>query len=231
MKPTPSKTRAGTAALQHGRNKKLQNLVHFGGKSKENRDPRLQQQTVQFFQLSRREKKRKKLSVSTDTDDVWKPKTDFKKPKLNTDFKKPKLNTSSSVGSQTNTANFIDSHQISHSDLLNLQLDGNFSDTQMRIIARFIRKKTRSSIIEPCYEIALTRQHDIFTDIYEYSSYTPPPPPDADDDYAADSIPLVICTDTTELLRRISSSHNRTVRLVKHGVDAGNVGVLLCLFG
>lgn len=97
----------------------------------------------------------------------------------------------------------------------NLQLDGNFSDTQMRLIARFIRHKTATPhIIESKYETALTNQHELFTDLYQLSHYQPP---EAD----ASHIPMVFCTDTTALLRRVAALHHRTVRQVHHGVDAG----------
>ena len=85
----------------------------------------------------------------------------------------------------------------------------------MRTIASFIRRATQvNRIIEPNYEPHLIDLHTIFRDIYEVITYQPP---------AADSagVPLVICSDTSMLLRRLAEYHRREVRIVHHGCDFG----------
>jgi len=207
MNTTPARTRSGAASLRAGRATKMSNLIPHHSNNKENRQPQNRSSTTPFFSLTRQQKskKRRRSHSSDDSSTIWRP-ASTKKAKRNT--------RSSSSSTQTPQYMFTESKPIPHAEMHNLQLDGNFTDKQMRIIARFIRKNTIANAIAPLYEKALTDQHDMFTDLYDTITYTPPT---AD----ADPIPLVICNDTKALLRRIESHHNRTVRLVKHGVDAG----------
>ena len=99
--------------------------------------------------------------------------------------------------------------------MLQLQLDTNSSDSAMRIIDNFIRSATQvNRIIEPNYEPHLIDLHTVFTDIYHVVQYQPP---DAD----SATVPIVMCSDTSTLLRRLAEYHRREVRVVHHGCDSG----------
>ena len=121
----------------------------------------------------------------------------------------------STQSSQTLPSQYQITRQISHSDLQQLQLDTNSSDTTMRILATFMRRATGvNRLIEPNYKHHLVDLHTIFTDIYEVIIYHPP---------GADSfgVPLVICSHTSTLLHRLADYHHREVRIVHHGCDSG----------
>lgn len=206
MRSSPATTRSGVAATNFGRNQQRRNLVQMRT-PKENCPPGNVDATLQFFQKTLEQRRQMKKRPSKPFDDEWIPPKRQKKT-ICSRF------SSRSIGSQTPAFLYKDCKPISHSDMLNLQLDGNFSDKQMRIFARFLRKKTVSNIIVPQYEAALSKQHHMFVDLYDSRTYTPPTD-------GADPIPLTICNDTKALLERVERAHDRKVRLVKHGVDSG----------
>ena len=68
-------------------------------------------------------------------------------------------------------------------------------------------------IIAPHYEPHLTQLHRLFEDLYDVVSYECP--------ITDITVPLVHCTDTSELLRRIQQLHHREIRQIHFGVDSG----------
>ena len=113
--------------------------------------------------------------------------------------------------------------QVSHSAMQKLQLSRNFSDSDMRLVAAFMRRSTGvNRIIEPNYEPYLVQLHRIFSGLFTVTTYTSP---DADNI----SVPLAYCYDTSSLINRLQSLQGRSARVVHHGVDAGTVQDFLCV--
>ena len=95
-----------------------------------------------------------------------------------------------------------------------LQLDGTFSDTQMYLIARFIRQKTCSpSIIEPNFELKQKQNHHILDGLFEATTIVPRIP--------LSPKPLIFCSNTPALLDLLAEKHGRQIRSIHHGVDSG----------
>ncbi len=118
------------------------------------------------------------------------------------------------VSTQTSSEQFFVAKQVPHASLLQLQLDANLTDTQMRKITHLIRTSTEvNRIIAPNYEPYLTQLHRLFADLYHVVSYKCP--------VTGITVPLVVCADTSQLLHRIQQLHQRQIRQIHFGVDSG----------
>ena len=201
---SPSKTRSAAASISHGKHTQLNNLIPQPKAplvaDKENRSPH-------FFNNPDRNRKssKKKRRSSHEADPDWQPPA-AKRHK--------RVISTSSISTQTQASSFQLLGQVSHSDMLSLQLGGGFSDRQMKLIASTFRASTKvTRLIEPNYEPFLQQLHQLFTDLYAVTDYQPPGD--------APSIPVVYCTDTAALLQRLQVLHQRDVKIVNHGADAG----------
>ncbi len=137
-------------------------------------------------------RKCRKRQLSTSTDSDWKQQP----PRTSTAPKATTFN------------------QISHAALVQLQQDANLSDHQLRAVLRFHRKETgRPDLYEPYFEKFLTSTHKVFSDHFTSTEYLPHPP--------LTPTPMVLCTQTEQLLRKLETLHHRKIRAVHHGVDSG----------
>ena len=126
------------------------------------------------------------------------------------------------VASQTFSTASVCAKPLSHAAMLDLQIDANLSDMQMRKIARFLRKETEcSKIIEPWYEENLIEHHKIFEDLYDTKTLTQKIP--------LRPHPMVYCTDVGALIERVAAFDGREVRSIHHSVDSGKGKLLFSL--
>jgi len=103
--------------------------------------------------------------------------------------------------------------QISHQQLFQMQIDGDLSDRQMRVVMRFHRSNISSALYEPCFEAALTRRHQLFAGFFTVVPFALHPP--------INTVPMAICTDVYSLLQLLQKMHQRRITGVHHSVDAG----------
>jgi len=157
---SPSQTRTGTALKSHTSSIQRRNLipgaVHRKRKAndvdKENAEPLVNLQSGQQWSS----KRRRKRSSTSEHEETWCP------PK---DRRQSRAVSTTTQSSQTLPSQFQVTRQVSHSDLQQLQLDTNSSDTTMRLFAHFMRRSTGvNRIIEPNYEPHLVDLHTLFTE-------------------------------------------------------------------
>jgi len=105
---------------------------------------------------------------------------------------------------------------ISISSLLEFQQDANLSDRQMIKMVSFIRQQTDCvNIIEPYFEIQLTRRHQLFADHFISSSYS------SVTALVSSTFPLVICDQVDAFFEQLQDIHKRKIVSIHHGVDSG----------
>ena len=81
-------------------------------------------------------------------------------------------------------------------------------------IASAFRRSTHvPRLIEPNYEQFLTQLPKVLADIYTITDYRP--------DANSDPVPLIYCSDTSELLHRLQILHHRVIKIVHNSVDSG----------
>ncbi len=182
-----------------GKRKQMSNLVPFRPKKKVIKTPCVKE-PVQL--ASNKDVSLPNTSNSRDAD--WSPVTPNASKSLS----------HASVSTQTLQSSFLSAKQISHDSMRMLQIDGNFSDVQMRKIAVFLRDKTQCNrIIEPRYEQWVVEHHKTLEHLFEISSIVEKIP--------LSRKPLVICTDTSALNTHVEQQFQLPLRSVHHGVDCG----------
>ncbi len=199
---SPAVTRTATAATAAVKRTRLSNLIPNAANRRTSKSPssRAEKENVApHFRSSLRPKRKKEAH---DTYEAYSP------------AKRPKRSPATTISVSVQTDKVIDHTVVAHDDLLNLQQRYGFSNNQMRGIVSTFRQATHvARLIEPNYEQFLTHLPKLLEDIYAVTDYHPPA--------NADLVPVVYCTDTSELLHRLQTLHHRDIKIVHNSVDSG----------
>ncbi len=140
--------------------------------------------------------------ASEEEDNDWLPRTS-----------KTRSAVSSKVTVATQTVRSVPK-QIRHSALRNLQIDGGFSQNQMRLMARFFRNESGATdLIEANFEQNLSKYHERLAGFFEETTIVAQIP--------LSPHPLIICNAVGDLFDFVAQQHGRSIRSIHHGVDSG----------